>query len=586
MTLLTEYNGCAGSVDLRFAAPLFSLQHLSSLHTGQQCVANQPIHILQPGAPRLVQWCSTPTVETCGLHETALLLAGALVSSRPAEDGCVSLASALKRDDLGSVRLEGDCAGVYASAGRVVMVKTRTSNETIFYKKTGSHLSWSTDPRDLLDSQHALNRAALAACCRGEDAFVFRGLSWVRAGHGVVITKDQVDTFPLESDTLPSFPAGLRLSDWARLAYNVLLDATRHLAKSGEPVGILLSGGINSAALAAALVENGAEVFAYHLWHEHPAANEAAFAEDVCRCLDIPLRCVRTTTGADYLQRRWRCAHPYGHPGYRWMEQVAEQMAHDGVHLLATGRYADAAFGPGERYGLADILATPLPLREKGRMAFHLLSTNWTLLDLLRSSHPAHSLIDTTTLSKAERRTLAPRRADFVVAQPDDAASAYLRYSDFAGESSLDFSPQDLAVEQVWHRHGIRVFHPYQAASVQALSAHLPAAYRLLPYQGQKITKPVLREAFAHHLPASVLRRLHGSWPSVPGQEFCLEHQPWLMSWLTNASAHVIQMGLIDETKMRATLGDPRALRANYHSVLATAMVEIFLDQFQSAGRE
>src|SRR5258708_15604798 len=212
-------------------------------------------------------------------------------------------------------------------------------------------------------------------------------------------------------------------------------------------------------------------------------------------------------------------------------------------------------------------------------MAFQLLSTNWTLVDILRSAVPAHSLIDTTTLSKAERRTLAPRRADFVMPIPDESTSAWLRYSDFAGESSLDFSPQDLAAEQIWRRHGVRVFHPYRAAPVRALSSQLPAAHRLLPYQGQKVTKPVLRLAFAHRLPASVLRRLHGAWPSVPGQQFCLEHQSWLESWLTEPSAHVVKMGLIDREKMRSTLRDPGALRANYHSILATAMVEIFLDQ-------
>jgi asparagine synthase (glutamine-hydrolysing) len=585
--LFTEYSGCAGAIDLP-ARPPFPFQIRPLVRNTQPPEAARPPSLLNRGVQQLIQWRSCAQGESHTGRDEVFLLAGAVVSPWSSrEDGLTSLLNVLRQGQLDRLWLEGDWTGAYVSAGRAVLMKTRTSTETIFYRRDGPRLCWSTDPRDLLSSHPTFEREALAACCRGEDAFVYQGLSWVPAGYAVSFTPDRVDTFPLAPDpySLAASPPCRRLTDWAHLAYTSVLEATRHLAVCGQPVGLLLSGGIDSAALAAALVENGGKVIGYHFWHEHPAANEAAFAQEVCHHLHIPLRLVRATTDADYLERGWSCVHPYGHPGYRWFEQAAQMLDGDGVRLLVSGRYGDAAFGPAERYGLADILAGSVALREKGRMAVQLLSTSWTLPDLLRSVSPGHSLIDTTTLSRAERRTLTPRRADFVV-QPGGASTpAWLRYSDFASESSLDFSPQDLAVEQIWRRYGIRIFHPYNAAPVRTLSARLPAIYCLLPFQGQKVTKPVLRLAFAHRLPPSVLRRLRGGWPSVPGQQFCLEHAPWLESWLACEEATVIRMGLIDRDRLRYTLRNPRTLRANYHSILATAMVEIFLHQFQPTER-
>jgi asparagine synthase (glutamine-hydrolysing) len=155
------------------------------------------------------------------------------------------------------------------------------------------------------------------------------------------------------------------LSELATLARSALCDATRPLAQARAKVGLLLSGGIDSAAVAAALASQGANVTAYHLQFGHPAADESAYAQAVCQALSLPLVIIPARTEADYLSDQWRFPHPYGHAGLRWMQLLAEQAERDGITFLTTGRGGDPAFGPLDSYGLSDICSAPITATEK-----------------------------------------------------------------------------------------------------------------------------------------------------------------------------------------------------------------------------
>ncbi|EFH85703.1 asparagine synthase C-terminal domain-containing protein [Ktedonobacter racemifer] len=480
-----------------------------------------------------------------------------------------------------------DLAGCWVSEEKVVLFKTETSNETPFYRRHGESLSWSTNPSDLVEPGDALDSAALTACCRGDDAFVYHHLSWVRAGTAVVLTPHSEQVFPLSKPTAAPVPHCITLEDWAALTHDTLLDALRPLVRLGQKIGVLLSGGIDSAALAAALAELGTDVVAYHIEFEHPSASEAYFAQAVCDALQIPLHTVVGSTGADYLTlSSYNAApHPYGHPALRWFEQIAQKLASDQVHVLVTGRYGDVTFGPRESYVLGQILRDPVPLRDKGTVLLHTLSTNWFLSDIFRSIFASHSLISTRTLTTSGQTPQThARQADFLIDCDLEKMKTIECCSDFASETTLDFSPQDLAVESIWRQYQVRAVHPYREPAIQAFAAHLPDSYRLIPYQGQKIQKPALRLAFAHRLPAAIVQRCRGMWPNAVGQQFCLSQKDLLAELLGKPETILARQGIIDQQKLFVVLSQDRFIRANYHTLIATAMVERFLQTYQKEG--
>ncbi len=69
---------------------------------------------------------------------------------------------------------------------------------------------------------------------------------------------------------------------------DVLLNAVRPLV-GRERVGIMLSGGVGSAALLAAMKEAGVNVLVYHMEATDPTASELRFARHTCDALDVPL---------------------------------------------------------------------------------------------------------------------------------------------------------------------------------------------------------------------------------------------------------------------------------------------------------
>jgi asparagine synthetase B (glutamine-hydrolysing) len=361
------------------------------------------------------------------------------------------------------------------------------------------------------------------------------------------------------------------LPELAAEARSALIEATRSLAQARGKIGILLSGGIDSAAVAAALVSHGASVTAYHLRFGHPAADESAYAQAVCDSLSLPLVIIPATTESDYLSDQWRFAHPYGHAGLRWMQLLAEQAELDGITLLTTGRGGDPTFGPLDSYGLADICSAPIAASEKFQMVAGAISTDWLLPDLVKSVKRSHSLINECSLSPGSKaRDLAP---PFLCHQ---FAGARLQ----APYERTGFSPHDLVLETtVWQPRGLHMIHPYHHRAIQYVASRIPAAYRLIPYRGMRVVKPVLRLAWADLLPPLILRQKRGGWLSVPSQEYCVNHRQELLGLLADARTQLSGLGILDAQAVRSVLSSHLLTRTYAKELIATAMTELFLQQ-------
>ncbi|MFM9369851.1 asparagine synthase-related protein [Streptomyces sp. Da 82-17] len=468
--------------------------------------------------------------------------------------------------------LPAELAGCVVTPERVVLFRGLSSPDQIFHRTTGSGVSWSSDPRDLFRGRLPdFDRESLWRSCRGEDVLIYPHLGQLRSGQYTVLGTGPPRTETYETATPLDLPRRTPLRTYARLAYELLLDETRRCTADGTGrVGILLSGGVDSALVLAALTDQGADVTAYHMGTDDPAADESAYARQVCRHLSVPLVTVPRVTDDDYFATTCDLPHPFNHVWLRSLERVADRVAADGVRVLLTGLEGDTLFGP-LRYGLHSILGGDVPAHEKWHMLRGLLGTRWELSRILRSARPAYSLYaDPEGLAEVELG------CDFLVPMPDAGPEEY----------DLDFAPQEHTMNlALWRPRGIHLAKPLGGRLLRRLAASLPDAYRLIPHAGRTIDKPVLRMAAAHRLPPEVRRHYGRTWLGSPDETWCLHHPEALARILGAPDARLRALGVVDPRRLDEVLADPRALRRNAENLLCSAMVELFLRDLETTLR-
>lgn len=458
--------------------------------------------------------------------------------------------------------LPAELSGAVVTARQVVLFRGVCSAEQLFFRSADGWTRWSSDPRDLLDGFPDFDREALWRACRGEDVFVYPGLQRLLPGRLAVLDGRADRTGTYDRITPLPLPRRTSLRRYAGLAYELLLDATRPYASGGR-VGVLLSGGVDSAAVLAALTDHGADVVAYHMCGHDPLADESPRVREVCRHLSVPLVTV-APPGEDesYFPTDLDFPLPFNHVWFRRLQLTARRIAADGVRTVLSGLDGDIVFGP-LRYGLYDVAVADAPWRERWAMAGGLLSSRWETSRILRSLHPGRSLYD-----DPEATAETERASDFLTALPGASPEPYAPDS-AAQEHTLNLT--------VWRRHGLHCAKPWGGRELRRLAARLPNAYRVIPYAGRTIDKPVLRLAAAHRLPACVWRHYGRDWLGSPDERWCLRNPAALADVLLASDARLTALGVVEPPRLAAVLDDPRALRRNAENLLCTAMVELFL---------
>ena len=553
------------------------------------------------GQDGAIQWLNPACDEGYLLTPTPLgqvLLAGLVQyhGNVPLEHHLADLLTSGRYSELST--LVENSAGCFMSKANTLYLWVGFASEDVVFVRVQEDVKrtlWSTNPLDLVRSQEDVDMWAMRRCCHGDDAFVYdeEKVRRVEQGHLLTLQFDERGGVRMKDVQFDRFLPDQRLLSQTitqetvvRQTREALLNAVRPLADE-ERVGIMVSGGVGSIALLHAMKQVGVNVIAYHIDASIPEASEYRFAQMACSALDVPLTRIPMRCGPDYLSASWKFSHPDGHPWVRWFEQLAQQARRDGVALLVTGAGDDHAFGPETEYGLHAIFRANISWREKKAMARGIFSTDWNIVDILRSMWPwpAHQLIGLTFLSGPSKEDSHMRRADFLTPVPFRP-----RERDAALFHSPCFAPQCMAIEHtIVQPNGIRLFYPYHTREVQALSLALPVPYRLLPRASlppdvarfvpasqRIVTKPILRLA-CHNtpLPPEAVWRTWPVYTLAPIQAFCLT-QTALLADILGEDSWLARMGIVDSSRLQRVLESPTRIRENYTSLVASALVELF----------
>ncbi|MGV9674552.1 asparagine synthase-related protein [Nocardia sp. NPDC003482] len=547
--------GCAGRLTLPHRGAPIDFAHIPYIAFPERAIPASPAYLrqwLRPG-------CAVPESPP---RPTYFALGGIL--RRSSDDDLIDRISFALRTGAHArlAEVPGDLVGCLVAADRVYLFRSLFTRDTLFYRQSGNTLEWSSDPADLVpDALDALDRDTLRRICRGDSVFAYRGLGWLRPGHLLIFDGHTARTVRYDRIEPAPLPRGSTMRDYADRAWELLLAACRPYADSGR-VGLLLSGGLDSAAVAAALVSAGADVTAYHLDTPDPLADESGYARAVAGHLSIPFTPIPTDIGPGYLDPRWRFAHPYNHTGFRWLEQAVRRVAEDGVGLLTWGRDGDLLFGPLLRYGVRDVLTGRVSRSEKLLMLRGLLSSRWRTSSLIASVRGSYSLVtENAPIGENAHHT------DFLV----PALNPPFEFPD------PEFVPEeqttDLALS--WP-HGVTFCSPMADRELYELLTGMPVAYRCVAHGGRTIGKPVLRLLLQDRLPPVIWRRHGRMWPDSPHESFCMNH-PAVLADLLGPDALLARLNIVDPRRLAAVLADPMLLRRNAETLVYTAMTELFL---------
>lgn len=560
--LVGDFLGISGRVDFDAADAEIGLARLPFANRGTPPTPHRAVRRPAPDT-------SLRPVETGpGEH---LLLSGPV--TRPAADGWQRRIADLVREGRHAelARLPGELCGALVTPRKVTLFRNLVSTEGLLYRRDGPVLSWSTDPAGLLDREREeFSRQAIWRCCRGDEVFIYHGLTPVRPGELVVADQTTLSTVRFDALAPLDLPRRTPLAQYAELAYEMLLREARAYVGAGR-VGVMVSGGLDSAAVLCALVEAGADVVAYHHVVDDPLADESAYARTICDHLSVPLEMVKAGYDGDFPPRGRSFPHPFLNVGFPWLEQLAERVHGDGIRLLVWGRDGDLRFGP-LRYGLHDALAGDIPFRERAALCAGLISSRWEAPRIVRTASRTRSLFDDIRSGG----DLA-RATDFlepVPGVPDDP------FADVPAED--DYSVKDACAQLTsWRPRGIMMCNPLGSRDLRRLAARLPDAYRMIPYQGQVITKPVLRLLLSTRLPASVWRRYGRLWMSSAHKHRALADADAFHELMGGPDSRLVRMGVVNPARLTEVLTDPHRRRRNAETLVHAAMTEIFLRHYE-----
>jgi len=186
------------------------------------------------------------------------------------------------------------------------------------------------------------------------DRTMFRDVRMLPAGHYAVWKNEKLSVHryyenPFEQSVMPP----RNINDWADELEELLVDAIRLRLVSDVPVGLFLSGGIDSSLVAALTARRlGRPINAYCISFEDDGYDESAYAQTIAGHLDIPITVMPAASSNRSLYERIasHIDQPLGDASLVPTYLVSESARNANVKVVLTGDGGDELFGGYEAY--------------------------------------------------------------------------------------------------------------------------------------------------------------------------------------------------------------------------------------------
>lgn len=421
---------------------------------------------------------------------------------------------------------------------RLVLARDRMGQKPLYYAELpGGGLAFGSEPKALLQHPEVprdLDRDGLARYLFYEYVpapySIWRGVRKLPRGHVLTWQDGRVHVsrfFPRPGD--PRDPSPPPFEEAAARFWGSFRDAVGRHRRSDVPLGVFLSGGVDSSSVAAALceIEPAAGVHTFSIGFEDPSFDESAHARAVAEFLGTThhQRTFSVETVMELLPgvAGW-LDEPFGdasilptHLLSRFArEHVTVALGGDGADELMAGyptfeaeRAARIFRGlPRPARALAEAVAGRLPVDHRN------FSFDFKLKQFLRGAAEAPPLAHQRWLGSFS----GPELARLFVDPPPDVEAEHAALADrlaakIPGDAlgrSLElyqetYLPEDILtkVDRASMARGLEVRAPFLDALLVDEVRSLPSGYKY----GAGTTKRLLKRAVADRLPASILKR-------------------------------------------------------------------------------
>ena len=478
-------------------------------------------------------------------------------------------------------------------ARRLLLVRDRLGIKPLYWTKSGRTLLFASEIKAILASgliDARANEAALPELLStrylsGTET-MFRGIHKLLPGHLLTLENGDVRIsrywdVPVGAEPVKGSAADIVQEFRARLE-----DAVRVRLMSDVPLGMFLSGGIDSSAIAAIMARQiSRPVQTFSVAFEDRAFNELSYARDVARAVgaqahEVVIDDRNFFTALPRLV--WHEDEPIAHPSSVPLHFVSA-LARKHVTVVLTGEGSDellAGYGkysriawnwragtiyerilprPVRRFIAENVVAnTPAPARRYLGRSF--LSMERTPEAMFYDNFAAIRLRDQRALLAKWRRAAVTDRAAYSTSSgffnhPGGRATflGRLLYADIKTYLVELLMKQD----QMSMAASIESRVPFLDQELVEFAARLPDEWRL----SGLTTKRVLREAMKGLLPESILRR--------PKLGFPVPFANWMRGDWNDVARDVLldrrscERGVIDPSAMSSLLADHRAGRAS-----------------------
>lgn len=273
------------------------------------------------------------------------------------EDGCDAIR-----------RLRGDfiVAHLSPAATELRLYRGATSMLPLFWRAADG-LSWATDPLELLDSKPQLSDVAfdllpMLIAERGfpPDRSWFAGIHRLPAGMCLTLRSGERPTAQRFDQMRPAAEVPDSLSDAATGLRQRLHDACARLLPTGDPVVLLLSGGVDSGMVAHILGEVTDAALGLHFTMEFPGFDDdrrtAAAVADACGLAFAPYDMApHIKYGGDSVAVPSSGALPQTHTPLQSMAVAGRTAQSRGASFVMSGLMADQIFAHDAHRGIFDM---------------------------------------------------------------------------------------------------------------------------------------------------------------------------------------------------------------------------------------
>ncbi len=413
------------------------------------------------------------------------------------------------------------------------------------------------------------------------DATPFRHIRKLLPGHFIRTGIDAPTTVPRRYHQPDFEKLSMPGSEWMATLEQTLVDAVKRQLYADAPVGIMLSGGLDSSLIAAIAKVSAPDkaLQAYTIDSGGGMAGEGfkddlAYARLMSRSLNMPLREV---SGAFVPSGQWidtlvyDLDEPQADPAAMYTAAIASAAREQGIKVLLSGTGGDDVFSGYRRHAAIPgyHLMHWLP-KALGRWPSALLKLTGNTSPGLRRFAKMLSAAGLSARDAAIHSHFwaAPERICNLFADRS-ATSGNRPYATFRSlldqlPAGMDLLEQMLMLEQqtflphhnlaymdkMGMAHSVEIRVPFVDKSVIALAAHMPSSLKM---RGGE-TKAALRSIARKYLPAEIITRGKTGFGAP------------LREWMQGPMAHIVRERLTDATFVSRGIFDASAIAQLIHS--------------------